>query len=214
MKPIYYIPLGGTWAYDAKLDQAWGWFRDCPYEPPGWHQVGSDVTEMMGDHGFIRAGDSLPLWSGAIGGWRHHQPWKAGARNIYDWIQKGHFDASQLNFICYSHAGQVIAYLCAMRPRLPIRSVVTICSPMRRDMDDVWAHSELTPDNHLHLYARGWGDRWRWFGQGFRFKRKMDTATNYCIKGGHSGMCEHYHDHKGEWQAIRKFIILANEVRP
>ena len=96
-----YIPIGGTWANDAVLDKPWEWFcgLPAPSTPLGWHQKGSEVERMMFASDFLSITDTLPLWSGAIGGWKNHQPWKAGARNIYEWIRDMKLRPEELNFI-------------------------------------------------------------------------------------------------------------------
>lgn len=186
-----YIPIAGTGAREHSRS---------------WHQADSDTAVFLDQRGFDRLGDDLPFWSSALSGTRfcgnNHSVWQYGGAVLRRWLLGVPLD--DRNLIAHSHGGQIVAY--ALAGGVQVRSVVTVASPIRRDMDEVWESCGLTGESHLHLYGVGWGDRWRWFGQRGRFKRAMAGATNFKIEGGHSGMLTRPDDYADQWSRVLSWI--------
>jgi pimeloyl-ACP methyl ester carboxylesterase len=185
-----YIPIAGTWA--GKDDES-------------WHRAGSRTDRFLQKAGLVRLADELPFWSSALSGARFcggsHLAWQFGADLLVRFLETVPKD--DRNLIAHSHGGQVVAYALAQGAK--VRRVVTVCSPVRRDMDAVWSVNTAAP--HLHLYSIGWGDRMRWFGQRARFRRKMPWADdNRRIDGGHSGMLVRPEDYEDQWLDVLHWL--------
>ena len=150
--------------------------------------------------------DTLPFWSSALSGTlfcgSKHLAWQYGGDVLRRFLLTVPLD--DRNLVAHSHGGQIVAY--ALAGGVQVRSVVTVASPVRRDMGEVWAATGLNPDMHLHLYAVGWGDRWRWFGQRGRFKREMENTTNVKIEGGHSGMLNRPYFYSKQWDNVLAWL--------
>lgn len=173
---MIYIPVAGTNARKREKE---------------WTALGSLFNLHMYDMGFVRQADEFGFWSTALAGTfftgSAHLAWQFGGQQLYRFLQTVPFQ--DRNLIAHSHGGAVVAYALTLKPRLCIRSLITVDSPMPTSMDDVWWDGHFSIGVHIHLYGTGLGSHMRWLGQRGRFRRKMEWADhNLAIKGGHSGI--------------------------
>jgi len=164
---------------------------------------------MARDHGFERVGRTLRFWSTALSGTRfcgnNHLAWQFGGEQVNDYLET--VDAPVL-ILAHSHGGQVAAYALANGARCD--TLITIDTPIRRDMEPVWQAGIWNRRRHLHLYGTGWGSRMRIFGQR-RFKRQMPWATkNRHIDGGHSGILTDPR-HREQWHEVWAWVTKGAE---
>ena len=177
---MIYIPIAGTWER-KKANR--------------WTDEGSMFDRHLESLGWDRRADQLGFWSTALAGSRlclgnGHHVWQYGAGIVKRFLLKN-VTWDDRNLVVHSHGGQVLFYALANqeKPILTIRSLVTVGTPVRPDMDDVRKAAKGRVDIHVHMYSIGWGSRFRWLGQGGAFRRGMPEAHfNYTMKGGHSGM--------------------------
>ena len=171
-----YVPVAGTNAKKRKHQ---------------WASAGSLFDVHLANLGFQRKAEAFGVWSTALAGTfftgSGHLVWQFGARQFYEFMWGLPFE--ERNGVVHSHAGAIVAYALALKPRLVLRSLITIDCPMPKSLDAVWAEAKGSTKTHVHLYSTGWGSRMRWLGQRGRFKRQMEWATyNFPIAGGHSGI--------------------------
>ena len=190
-----YVPVDGTHAAKRK----------------DWDRADSLFDQYLRRRGFARTCRAFGFWPTAIGGpliCSGHLGWQFGGRELRQFLAGLPFKDRIV--IAHSHGGQVAAYALAAKPVIPVRALVTIGTPCRKDMDDVWAEVRQSVKCHIHLYGTGWGARVRWIGQRFRFKREMPTAReNHAITGGHSGILRKA-QHMGQIDAVLARIRAAD----
>lgn len=161
-----------------------------------WCSPGSDFDQHLMGRGFVRYADKHQLWSRALAGTfftaSGHQVWEHGGQDVDDYLfQWSPEELSHTVVIAHSYGGAVLAYALARSPylRTHLGAIITVGTPVRRDLDKVWAQARESNMRHIHLYGTGWGARIRWFGQRGRLKREMPWANvNMPVKGGHSGV--------------------------
>jgi len=131
-----------------------------------WFQRGSTFSRLMSQHGFDQAlPDDQPAWSSALAGTplsgpnRKARPWWYGVAMTDARLRA--LPAEDRNLIAVSHGGQPATILAG---RVPCRSLITVGTPVRRDMR---AHYLAVGCPWLHVFSRGWGNRWQYFGQLF-----------------------------------------------
>jgi len=119
--------------------------------------------------------------------------WEISARALSWYIQAklcgpdGH--PPPVNIIAHSHGGNV-ALIAAARYNVRIATLITACTPPRRDLNNDYAEAKINIDKWIHLYSDG-SDYWQWLGAlGQRiagYFRTMPYADrNIFISGGHS----------------------------
>lgn len=176
MTSLAYIPIAGTGA----------WSRDGE-----WERAGSFFDRHLQRQGWTRRANEFGFWSTALTGTfftaSGHATWQFGAYVLRNFLLT--LPVEDRILLAHSHGGQVAAYALALEPLLPIRALVTIDVPCRRDMHEVWETGSFAVPLHIHLYGTGLGSAVRWLGQRGHFARRISTATeNLPIKGGHSGI--------------------------
>ncbi|HEU01317.1 hypothetical protein LCGC14_0795530 [marine sediment metagenome] len=160
-----------------------------------WVDASSLFDRHLAAQGFERRAEELRFWSAALAGtwftFSGHQPWIFGGEQLREFlgtlpVVDGVVDVV---LIGHSYGGAVIAYALAGRPMIHVRAVITMGTPLRRDLDPVWALAEEAIVLHIHLYGTGLRSWVRFAGQRLRFRRKMPWLLhNYAVKGGHSGV--------------------------
>lgn len=196
--PTHWIPVQGTWGWD---------------EDPNtivWWEDGSLFVQHLRTLNLIKLPSIRPLlWSTNLEGhqvWRYifkskgerHRIWKAGGLSTCYFVE-GHDGRAAINlhdrnFIVHSHGLQVILYACGVYG-LRIRNLISVGSPIRKDMEGVTIAALGNIDNWLHIYdpekddIKSWGEvgdgRFRWPWQ----KSILPLADKLVpVKGaGHSG---------------------------
>jgi pimeloyl-ACP methyl ester carboxylesterase len=179
-----YTLVAGTHAYDGT------------FGPEQWYHPGSLFSRyVMRPYG-AKPARALPfIWSTDLDGFigarnRSHVDWKTGGYAL-----AGHLDNVPLrhrNVIAHSFGGPVVAY--AME-RLPINNLITVGTPIRRDLEPVWeaAMPNLRGDwIHLADHRSDWMIR---LGQmfdgrfGWRYDMPLATSNVMLPRGmGHSSI--------------------------
>ena len=177
-KPIFYIPIHGTWAIDEQ-EIAW------------WRATGAFAQYAKRSNVFQSEVVSIPfIWSSDISGFKYnlasgnrkHTDWRAGGYALLYYLQN--VPVEDRNLIIHSHGLQPVAYAAAYG--VEFNNIISVCSPIRTDMKDSYEILRLRARNWLHLYdnkdAIGWLGQ---FGDGRFFgSRKCDQATeNQQLKG-------------------------------
>lgn len=174
-----YLPIGGTGA--------------AKHVAP-WYKSGSAFDERARAADCRRSARKFRLWSTALAGRWHcganQWAWSYGGDVLRDYLTREVKYANR-NIIAHSHGGQIVPYALA-GAGLQIRRLVTVGTPIRPDMLEVWQAAAQNIGCHLHLYGTGWGSRMRVFGSaafGVSFTRKHPTAdASMAVAGGHSGI--------------------------
>jgi hypothetical protein len=154
---------------------------------------------------FLEAHDFTTIrfrgWSGDVDGVpsvldNGHGDWIGGGYGLRYFLAGLPYEAR--NILCHSHGIAPVLYQATMtngdRP-LPIRSLVSVCSPPRREFQELGAQATRTGQIGYwrHVYAQGW-DTWARLGQVFDghwgWRRTFPAAhENVGEPGiGHSGI--------------------------
>lgn len=136
------------------------------------------------------------MWSTMVDGIdKTDSTWDASGRALADYITppllgKSLLEPKDTYIISHSHGGNVVAYACA-KYGLKINGLITVGTPIRKELDDVYKAAATNITRHLHLYA-GWRDYWQTLGAMFDGRwgihRKHPYATiNGKVPGGNHG---------------------------
>jgi hypothetical protein len=192
----FYLPIAGTWGWDRGGPTRW-WEADSPF-----------TAFMLGNGLQLVAGGEDPfIWSTDANGatpWNRgkHHDWKAGGLNLRRYCKPGpqgsdegahYVPYESRNFIAHSHGLQVVLYAAAAGLR--IHRLVSVSSPVRKDMAAVAAAARPNIGEWVHL-ASDRSDAVQWLGElfdgAFGIVREHPLADiNVCIKKvGHSRLLE------------------------
>jgi len=163
------------------------------YRTDGWSSPGSPFCRYLESRGFEAI--QFRGWSGDVDGFGYdplengsQSDWKAGG-----WALRYLLARDPYPVIAHSHAGQVAAY-CAAETRAPISALVTVCTPVRKDMRAIYREARLNIGHWRHAYATNW-DLMQRLGELFDghvgWERKMAEAhDNVGIPMSHSTLLE------------------------
>lgn len=155
-----------------------GWGRTTAIQ---WWESCSPFCAFLQANDFaVLGGDRPYLWDTDLDGigWlgkrpaKKHINWQAAAWSAYNYlvpalvrdgfITDNYVPIAARNVIGHSHAMQVMAYACSFG--LKINRLVTIGSPVREDMMDVYKAAKPNIGRWLHVHSDG-SDRIQWFGE-------------------------------------------------
>lgn len=166
-----------------------------------WNDVDSLLSVYLRERGIENiAGQALSpfLWSTDLNG--------IGAKNQEDWKATGralfYYFVPQLrpelairpcrsNVICHSHGLQGVLFACAYG--LKLNALISVGSPVRKDMEAVAKLARPNIARWLHIHSDG-SDRWQWLGElfdgHFGIVREHPLADkNVAVAGvGHAGV--------------------------
>ncbi|OGG46184.1 MAG: hypothetical protein A3F84_10400 [Candidatus Handelsmanbacteria bacterium RIFCSPLOWO2_12_FULL_64_10] len=139
------------------------------YQEESWWRPGSPFVREAVRHGvhLLDPGDPF-RWStrldGLMGG---NAEWELSGE-VLKWYCHAKAPGETVNLIAHSHGGQVAAY--ALARGLKVGTLVTVATPVRRDMEDVYQRACLRNGLprcvhrwvHIHTDRR---DLWQWFGE-------------------------------------------------
>ena len=174
---IEYVPIAGTNEHGAS-----------------WCKPGSLFDTYLTRLGITRRQAARQFWSRALAGTfftgSGHRVWQFGGDDLRVYLDSiSSYRLARTILIAHSYGGAVLAYALAKRPRIRVGAIITVGTPIRRDLDEVWEVARTSTQWHVHLYGTGFGSWMRWVGQRGRFARRMRWADlNYSVKGGHSGV--------------------------
>jgi pimeloyl-ACP methyl ester carboxylesterase len=154
---------------------------------------------------FLRANGVSPLtvsplkryaWSTAIDGLdKTNGTWDAAGRALAHYIvpplaEKSLLPPKETFIIAHSHGGNVVAYACG-KYGLKVNGLITVATPVRDDLHDLYEAASCNIERHLHLYA-GWRDYMQILGSimdgSWGIHRKMPYAKNKKMPGGHGNI--------------------------
>lgn len=180
-----YIPVAGTWGIKQPLD---------------WFSPFSNFTKFMARNGhlpLISDPSKQFMWDTELDGITEDYVWDAAGRSLASFVMppllgKTLVAPEDTYIIAHSHGGNVVAFACA-KYGLKINGLVTVGTPIRKDLYPVYEAAAENINHHLHLYA-GWRDYWQILGSlgllmnNFGIHRKHPFATlNAKVPGGDHG---------------------------
>ncbi|MDP3909921.1 MAG: hypothetical protein Q8Q14_05985 [Gemmatimonadales bacterium] len=133
-----------------------------------WHDENSPFArDVLAPAGIeVVAPDGRPyLWSGALDGViGSNTKWESAGYHLLAYAvpplaPEHRIPSAELIVIAHSHAGQAAAYAFAYGLK---GTLVTIGTPVRKDMQPVWGDAHRNISRHLHLYSKR--DWWQLFG--------------------------------------------------
>lgn len=80
------------------------------------------------------------------------------------WFAHKHSKGRRVNIIAHSHGGQVAAH--ALEAGLRVGTLITVATPVRRDMLPVWAAGAPNLRRWVHIHSDA-ADGWQWWGSRF-----------------------------------------------
>ena len=180
-KPIFYIPIHGTWAIDED-EIAW-WKKSGAFA-----QYARRANVFQSEHievPFIWSSDISGFKYNFDSGFRKHTDWRSGGWALLYYLRS--IPVSDRNLIIHSHGLQPVAY--AARYGVEFNNIISVCSPTRADMRDDYEILALRSKRWLHIYDNS--DTIGWLGQfgdgRFFGSRKIDIpgVDNQQLKGIH-----------------------------
>lgn len=142
-----------------------------------WWDYGSPFTTFLETADCCILGKAFPyLWSTSLDGvWffhrttKRHIQWESAGYSLYSYLANklapgDYVPIADRNLIAHSHAMQVVAYACAQG--LKINRLLTMGSPVRNDMQEIYAQARPNIGQWLHVHSDR-SDRIQWFGELF-----------------------------------------------
>ncbi len=126
-------------------------------DTPDWWQEGSPLIDFLHEATFSVTGMGRPWWSTDIDGIRGpNADWMAGGMALYTYLvpplcPDRRMPPEETRVIAHSHGGQVALYAAAYG--LKIRSLITIASPIRKDMQKIIAAARPNIGHWLHIHS-------------------------------------------------------------
>ena len=173
----------------------WGWTGTPAIG--AWWWPGSAFVARLETRGFSLPSYTRPFtWSTDVNGiGSDHSDWRAGGEALYAYLvpplcEDRRSSPDDTRLICHSHGGQVALYACAAG--LKVRVLVTVATPVRRDMQAVITRALPQIGYWLHVYADGRSDWWQLAGALFDgrvglYRQMADADQNLPVPGaGHS----------------------------
>ncbi len=165
---IPFIAIGGTWAWNGSSRGQW-------YDPGSPWSANMRARGL--EHHHLYSGAPRPfVWTTDLEGnqwWRRliGKPadvteWQAAGQNLFAYcvppIAPGvQIAACNLHIIAHSHAAQVVAFACA--DGLRVNTLITVGSPIRADMLQVYRRARANIGFHWHFHSDS-SDRFQWLG--------------------------------------------------
>lgn len=153
MLPVILVP--GTWGMGR---------------PKDWDSPTSSYSALLAKFGLEHPNPDRPfVWSTEIDGIDDkHWTWMASGANLFNYIvpaiaPEHRIPPSKTRIVCHSHALQVVLYACKMGLR--VNNLVSVGSPVRKDMMKVAEEARPNIKHWLHLAADG--DKMQMFGEFF-----------------------------------------------
>lgn len=163
---VRFLPIGGTHSWSGAPADSW------------WH-TGSPWLQMMhGQHACVPYAPDRPfVWTTGLDGvhlWpfgrRRHRTWNAAAWNLFAYLVPptyGGYDNGvgipphETRIVCHSHALSVVLMACALG--LKVRSLISLCSPIRHDLMDMARIARPNIASWTHVHHKGF-DLWQFAG--------------------------------------------------
>lgn len=215
-----YLPIQGTHDWRGSLDPTTQW----------WHPS-SPFARFMGRNGFNQIGSEDPfLWTTDLDGvsfWRRqrrHLDWQHGGWSLDHYIRPPLVQSADdivpyddRNIICHSHGLGVVLYAAGVY-RLRIKTLISVCSPVRDDLMEIgkaareqiefWLHISTDHTDVMQLLGNLCDGR-------IKMARKHPLAdlNDYVPGIGHSGILRDP-VYFNLWRDLNWLGILAGERPP
>lgn len=177
MRELKVLTVPGTWAWrgDEHDSRTHWWHPASPYMS---YLATQDVMHVCPEEPFI--------WTTSLNGavfWRSsHLDWQAGGAALFYYLCNPSAPGPQnevvwgdRNLIVHSHGLQPVLYACAYRG-LQVRSLISVCSPVRGDMAPIAKAARRNIHRWLHVFS-DWSDKTQWAGSWF--DRRMGVSRNH-----------------------------------
>lgn len=153
---MIYLPIQGTDSVGANewwnATSQWAAFLD----KQGWHHIApDDPFEWSTDI------DGVDVWDRLRGKADPHRDWFAGGDSLRYFLRDIPYE--NRNLIAHSHGMQVALYGAT---KTPIRSLISIAGPVRKDMADIAAKARSNIGRWVHVTDEHW-DHIAFLGQLF-----------------------------------------------
>lgn len=170
------LPIMGTHAW-GRSDPTAEWWYAGSQMPPVVAPASPFCQFLRGEGCEILGADCPFVWDTDLDGigWLKRRPHKkhinweswGHALGFYLWPRlRGYYQTyvpvEERNIIAHSHAMQVVAYCCATAG-VEVNRLLTIGSPVREDMYEVYARARPFIREWMHVHSDG-SDRTQWFG--------------------------------------------------
>ena len=137
-----YIPVQGTHAWDEDPHNFQWWEPDSAF------------SQYVSTLGLVPVNVKLPfVWSTSLDGvFTKQHAWKGAAYALRYYLGEQFpygLPPQKRNLIAHSHGGQCVFYACALG--LTIRNLITIGTPVRRDMETIVAAARPNIGYWLHI---------------------------------------------------------------
>ena len=126
-----------------------------------WWKPESDFSRMLLSHGIRVADNSDPYaWCTRLEGlFGNNVVWDTSGKALR-WYARSKVRHYPLSVVAHSHGGQVAAYAAAQG--LQIERLVTVATPVRGDMDEVYSKAAQNIGRWVHLHSNN--DIWQVLG--------------------------------------------------
>lgn len=181
MTTLPYIAIGGTWAWNGSSKGQW-YDVDSPFSA-NMRLKGFEHYHVLGNfkRPYIWTTDleGNQWWRRLIGRPADHTEWQAAGANLFVYCDL-QIKPCELNIICHSHAAQVVAFACA--DGLKVHTLITVGSPIRADMLEVYRRARPNIGFHWHFHSDA-SDRFQWLGaigdSWFSFRHAFSPARRH-----------------------------------
>lgn len=135
-----------------------------------WADPGSPFRKQVLEPNGFGVYERVNWWSGDVSGLPKWLSWFASSKQS-DWVIGGDFLAEvlaelpyeQRNVLSHSHGLQCVAFAAK---QVPIRRLIDICGPVRKDMNEVCTAARANIGYWVHVASKG-GDKMQGFGELF-----------------------------------------------
>lgn len=166
---IPFLAIGGTWSWRGNSNGQW-------YDPGSPWSANMRARGFEHHHLLVGAGrpfvwttdlEGNQFWRRLIGRPPDLTEWQAAGSNLFAYCvppvaPTARIRPCDLHIVAHSHAAQLVAFAAA--DGLQINTLVTVGSPVRADMRDVYRRAKANIGFWWHFYSDA-SDRWQWFGE-------------------------------------------------
>lgn len=159
-----------------------------------WYVPAHAFAKYLESHGLEVMSDSgMPfIWStdldGVVLDRKNHTDWSAAGAALSYFVRMHGVD--EVDIITHSHGLQVVIFAIA-HYGLRVRRLVSVGSPVRKDMEYLSSIAKQNIGKWLHIYSDK-SDRWQWLGElfdgrlGIVRKHPLADRNDFVAKVGHS----------------------------
>lgn len=148
-----YLAVAGTHGFSPHVDG------------DQWWQRGSAFQRFMREQAFVQVKPDDPfVWCTALDGLLGQNTHWIAAGLALRWYLRD-IPIADRNVICHSHGLQVVLFACAHQDGPEINALISVCSPVREDMESVAREARPRIRHWLHVHSEREFDRWQAAGE-------------------------------------------------